>query len=70
MGIGKPSTKEDGANHVLSGFSKSESAMIEDSIQTAADAVLEIINNGLQSAMNKYNIKSRNNENKEQRSSH
>lgn len=70
MGIGKPNTKEDGANHVLSGFSKSESAMIEDSIQTAADAVLEIINKGLQSAMNKYNMKSKNNENTEQTSSH
>ena len=70
IGIGKPSTKTDGASHVLSGFSKSESSMVEDSIQTAANAVLEIINKGLQSAMNKYNTKDRNNENTEQTSSH
>jgi len=70
IGIGKPKTKSDGANHVLSGFSKSESAMVEDSILTAADAVLEIMNNGLQSAMNKYNIKSKNQDNLDQRNSH
>ena len=70
IGIGKPGTKEEGANHVLSGFSKSESALVEDSIITATDAVIEIINSGLQSAMNKYNIKSRNKENTEQTSSH
>ena len=70
IGIGKPGTKSDGTTHVLSGFSKSESTTVEDSILTAADAVLEIMNNGLQSAMNKYNIKSENNENTEQTSSH
>ena len=70
IGIGKPGTREDGANHVLSGFSKSEGTIVDESILTATDAVMEIINNGLQSAMNKYNIKSRNNENTEQTSSH
>lgn len=70
IGIGKPSTKSDGANHVLSSFSKSESAMVQDSIQTSADAVLEIINNGLEKAMNKYNVKSKNQENTEPTSSH
>ncbi len=70
IGIGKPNTKDEGANHVLSEFSKSEGEIMEDSIITATDAVLEIINNGLQSAMNKYNIKSGNNENTEQTSSH
>jgi len=70
IGIGKPNAKSDGANHVLSNFSKSESTMVEESIQTAADAVLEIINNGLEKAMNKYNVKSKNKENTEQISSH
>ncbi len=70
IGIGKPNAKADGANHVLSNFSKSESIMMEESIQTAADAVLEIINNGLEKAMNKYNVKSKNKENEEQISSH
>ena len=44
--------------------------MIEDSIVTAADAVLEIIKNGLQEAMNKYNVKSKNQENLDQINSH
>ncbi|MEK6224134.1 MAG: aminoacyl-tRNA hydrolase [Thermodesulfobacteriales bacterium] len=70
IGIGKPNAKSDGANHVLSNFNKSESAMVEESIQTAADAVLEIMNNGLEKAMNKYNVKSENKENTEQISSH
>lgn len=70
IGIGKPNAKTDGANHVLSNFSKSESTMVEESIQTAADAVLEIINSGLEKAMNKYNVKSKNKENEEQISSH
>jgi len=70
IGIGKPSAKSDGASHVLSSFSKSEGAMVEDSIQTSADAVLEIINNGLEKAMNKYNVKSKNQENTEPTSSH
>ncbi len=63
IGIGKPGAKSDGSSHVLSSFSKSESSMVEDSIVTAADAVLEIIQNGFQSAMNKYNSKSKNQEN-------
>jgi len=70
IGIGKPNAKSDGANHVLSNFNKSESILVEESIQTAADAVLEIVNNGLEKAMNKYNVKSKNQENKEQISSH
>jgi len=70
IGIGKPQTKSEGANHVLSSFSKSESSMIGDSIVTAADAVLEIIQNGLEKAMNKYNVKAKNEENTEQISSH
>lgn len=70
IGIGKPKMESDGASHVLSKFSKSESNLVEDSIQTASDAVIEIINNGLEKAMNKFNVKSKNKENKEQMSSH
>jgi len=70
IGIGKPRGESDGASHVLSNFSKSESAMIEDTIKTASDAVLEIIDGGLEKAMNKYNVKSKNKENTEQTSSH
>lgn len=69
LGIGKPGIESDGVDHVLSNFSKNEMEIIHDSILTAADATLEIIKNGLQSAMNKFNVKTKNNENTEQTSS-
>ena len=47
-----------------------EMEIVQDSIMTAADATLEIIQNGLQSAMNKFNVKTKKNENTEQTSSH
>jgi len=53
IGIGKP--KFDMVSHVLGKFSKEEEALIEKVVDVASDAVLEIIKNGIQSAMNKYN---------------
>lgn len=70
IGIGKPRGESDGANHVLSNFSKSERKMVEDSIKTASDAIIDIIGGGPEKAMNKYNVRSKNNENTEQTSSH
>ena len=70
LGIGKPETESDGVDHVLSNFTKNEIEIVQDSILTAADATLEIIQNGLQSAMNKFNVKTKKNENTEQTSSH
>lgn len=73
IGIGKPRSGTGGANHVLSGFSKSEQEEIEESIVRASDAVLEIIESGLQTAMNKFNASpesSQNNANKEENNSH
>ena len=58
VGIGKP-LKESGASHVLSGFSKAEADMIQDSINRAADAVLAIISEGIERAMNEYNTKNK-----------
>ena len=55
LGIGKPLNKEDGEKFVLSKFSKSERAIIDDVIQTASDAVLEIITTDIVNAMNKFN---------------
>lgn len=53
IGIGKP--KFDMVSHVLGKFSKEEEVLIEKVVDVASDAVLEIIKNGIQSAMNKYN---------------
>ncbi|WP_138160103.1 aminoacyl-tRNA hydrolase [Peptoniphilus catoniae] len=57
IGVGKKHQGQDLANFVLSGFSKSEKVEIEEAIEKAADATLEIIERGVESAMNKYNGK-------------
>ncbi|RVU55162.1 aminoacyl-tRNA hydrolase [Anaerosphaera multitolerans] len=55
IGVGKKRDNEDLANFILGGFTKSESAEIEDTVKIAVDGVIEIIENGIDSAMNKYN---------------
>lgn len=59
IGIGKKYTNQDLADFVLSRFSKDERIDIETSILTAAEAVENIICEGIDSSMNKYNIKTR-----------
>ena len=54
IGVGKPVTKERGADHVLSKFGKRERTEIEVVLQTAADAVEEIATDGIAAAMNRY----------------
>lgn len=58
VGIGK-SFKDSGAKHVLSGFSRSEADAVNESIGRAADAVLAIIEKGIEKAMNEYNTKNK-----------
>lgn len=65
VGIGKP-FKDSGASHVLSGFSKSEAQVVEDSIGRAAEAVLAIIEDGIEKAMNEYNTKNKQTETTEE----
>ena len=55
IGVGKPSSKERGADHVLSRFPKSERAEVDVTIQEAADAVEMIAADGIEAAMNRYN---------------
>jgi PTH1 family peptidyl-tRNA hydrolase len=55
VGIGKPVQKLDAVSHVLSSFKKGEKNIINEMINRAADATLEIIANGVESAMNKFN---------------
>ena len=57
IGIGQRPEHYDLADFVLSKFSKSERQIIDKAIIKAADAVDEFIVNGIDSAMNKYNIK-------------
>ncbi|MBM3670846.1 MAG: aminoacyl-tRNA hydrolase [Actinobacteria bacterium] len=55
IGVGKPTSKEQGADHVLSRFSKRERAEIDVTIEQAADAVERILTDGVDDAMNRYN---------------
>jgi PTH1 family peptidyl-tRNA hydrolase len=55
IGVGKPPTKERGADHVLSRVSKREREQMAVTIEAAADAVESIVSQGIQAAMNQYN---------------
>jgi len=55
IGVGKPPSKERGADHVLDRFGKRERAEIDVTIQEAADAVETIARDGIDAAMNQYN---------------
>jgi len=55
IGVGKPVTKERGADHVLNRFGKRERAEIEVTLEEAADAVEMIVADGVDAAMTKYN---------------
>ncbi|MBP2025961.1 aminoacyl-tRNA hydrolase [Peptoniphilus stercorisuis] len=57
IGVGKQYEGQDLADFVLSGFSKSDGAEIEKTIDLAVDAAVEIVENNVESAMNKYNRK-------------
>ncbi len=53
IGIGKP--KGDIVNYVLGEFTEQEKIVIEQAIEAAMHAILDIVENGLSYAMNKYN---------------
>ena len=55
LGIGKPISKERGADHVLDRFSKRERDVIEVTLARAADAVEAITADGIDAAMNVFN---------------
>jgi PTH1 family peptidyl-tRNA hydrolase len=57
IGVGKPPTKERGADHVLNRFSKRERAEIDVTLEDAADAVECIATDGVDAAMNRYNTR-------------
>ncbi len=55
IGIGKPTDTTGTVSHVLSGFNIEEAKQLETIVERSADAVQEIIENGVESAMNIYN---------------
>src|SRR6202008_517915 len=57
IGVGKPPSKERGADHVLSRVSKREREEMNVTIEEAADAVESILTDGVAVAMNRYNTR-------------
>ena len=55
IGVGKPVSKERGADHVLNRFGKRERTEIDVTIEQAADAVEMIAPDGVDVAMNTFN---------------
>jgi len=55
IGVGKPLSKEQGANHVLSKVPAAERKILDVAVQVAADAVESIIAVGIDATMNKFN---------------
>jgi PTH1 family peptidyl-tRNA hydrolase len=55
IGVGKPRSKEYGADHVLSPPTKKEREELDVVVQEAADAVETIVAEGISVAMNRFN---------------
>lgn len=55
IGVGKPRSKEHGADHVLSSIPAAERTVLDQSIEVAADAVERMISVGIQAAMQEFN---------------
>ncbi len=57
IGVGKPRSKETGADHVLSRIPASERQLLDECVVRAADAVEAILREGILAAMTAYNAK-------------
>lgn len=55
VGIGKPENKNDMINYVIGHIPEAEFERLDKSTTTAKDAVIDIVLNGIDKAMNKYN---------------
>ena len=55
VGIGKPENKSDMINYVIGKVSDEEQEILDKGTEKAKEAVIEIVKNGVDSAMNKYN---------------
>ncbi|MBM3692380.1 MAG: aminoacyl-tRNA hydrolase [Actinobacteria bacterium] len=54
IGVGKPRSKEQGADHVLTRFSAAERRSIDVTLERAADAVEAILADGVDAAMQRF----------------
>lgn len=54
IGVGKPRSKEQGGDHVLTAVTGAERKVLDVAVQTAADAIEAIIQSGLDAAMQKF----------------
>ncbi|MCU0311321.1 MAG: aminoacyl-tRNA hydrolase [Acidimicrobiales bacterium] len=57
IGVGKPPTKEQGADHVLRRLGKAERAELDVAVEEAADAVEAILADGVDAAMSSVNAR-------------
>ena len=55
VGIGMPEYKNDLMNYVIGYIPESQLEILQQGVNTAAEAVEEILKNGIDKAMNKYN---------------
>lgn len=55
IGVGKPSSKEQGADHVLSSIPAAERKILDVAIEIAVDAIERIVTTDAQTAMQEYN---------------
>ncbi len=55
IGVGKPRTKEQGADHVLSRIPAAERKMLDVAVEVAADAVEALVGGSVEAAMREFN---------------
>lgn len=55
IGIGRPKHNGDEINYVIGAIPEEEIPKLDDGVEKAKDAVIEILKNGIDSAMNKFN---------------
>ena len=55
IGVGKPSSKDVGADHVLTSVPVAERRILDIAVETAVDAIESILSGGLAAAMQDYN---------------
>ena len=55
IGVGKPRTKEQGADHVLSRIPAAERKVLDVSVELAADAVEALVGGSVEAAMREFN---------------
>jgi PTH1 family peptidyl-tRNA hydrolase len=55
LGVGAAADKADLVDHVLGSFSKTESAVVSQSVERATEAIRQVVDDGLETAMNLFN---------------